>query len=132
MQPIIRFITPQNRQAVFDLLCKNAEEWLKQGDLQIIIATKKSKRTLEQNKLLWAVYTELAEQAFVDGKRFHPEVWHEYCKGLFIGFNEKLLPDGKLVRQPISTTTLNTEEMTDYINRIMAYGATEFGIEWGQ
>ena len=132
MQAITRFITPQNRQAVFDLLCKNAEEWVKQGDLQITIAPKKSKRTLEQNKLLWAVYHELAEQAFVDGKRFHPEIWHEYCKGFFLGFDERLLPDGQVLRQPVSTTILNTTEMTDYINRIMAYGASEFGIEWGQ
>ena len=130
MQAVTRFITPQNRQAVFDLLCKNAEEWLKQGDLQIIIAPKKSKRTLEQNKLLWAVYNELAEQAFVDGRLFHSEIWHEYCKGRFLGYTEIMLPDGKLIKTPISTTTLNTAEMTDYINRIMAYGASEFGIVW--
>ena len=68
----------------------------------------------------------LAEQAWVSGKRFSQDAWHEYCKRQFIGSEE--LPDGSQIG--ISTTTLNTGEMTDYQNRIQAWAAQEFGIIW--
>ena len=59
MTPVVRFITPENRRAVFKLLYENSEKWLLQGDLQITVALKKSRRTIEQNKRLWALYGEL-------------------------------------------------------------------------
>ena len=130
MQAVTRFITPENCKAVFMLLYDNSQEWLKQGDLQITIAPKKSKRTIEQNKRLWAIYNELAQNAWVNGRQFTADVWHEYLKGLFIGYNETVLPSGEVLKTPISTTTLNTAEMTAYQDKITAYGASNFGIEW--
>ena len=59
-------------------------------------------------------------------KQFSQDAWHEYCKRQFIGSEE--LPDGSQIG--ISTTTLNTGEMTDYQNRIQAWAAQEFGIIW--
>ena len=130
MTPVVRFITPENRRAVFKLLYENSEKWLLQGDLQITVALKKSRRTIEQNKRLWALYGELSQNAWVNGRQFTAEVWHEYLKGLFIGYNETVLPSGEVLKTPISTTTLNTAEMTAYQDKITAYGASEFGIEW--
>ena len=92
----------------------------------ISIRPYKSKRSTEQNRRLWKIYQTLAEQAWVSGKRFSQDAWHEYCKRQFIGSEE--LPDGSQIG--ISTTTLNTGEMTDYQNRIQAWAAQEFGIIW--
>lgn len=130
MTPVVRFITPENRRAVFKLLYENSEKWLLQGDLQITVALKKSRRTIEQNKRLWALYGELSQNAWVNGRQFSPDIWHEYLKGYFLGYHETVLPTGEVFKTPISTTTLNTAEMTDYQNKIQAYGASEFGIEW--
>lgn len=130
MTPVVRFITRENRRAVFKLLYENSEKWLLQGDLQITVALKKSRRTIEQNKRLWALYGELAANAWVNGRQFSPDVWHEYLKGRILGHTETVLPSGEVLKTPISTTTLNTAEMTDYQNKIQAYGASEFGIEW--
>ena len=79
-----------------------------------------------QNISLPQFYQTLAEQAWVSGKQFGQDAWHEYCKRQFIGCEE--LPDGSQIG--ISTTTLNTGEMTDYQNRIQAWAAQEFGIIW--
>lgn len=130
MTPVVRFITRENRRAVFKLLYENSEKWLLQGDLQITVALKKSRRTIEQNKRLWALYGELSQNAWVNGQQFSPDIWHEYLKGYFLGYNETVLPNGEVLKTPISTTTLNTAEMTDYQNKIQAYGASEFSIEW--
>lgn len=130
MTPVVRFITPENRRAVFKLLYENSEKWLLQGDLQITVALKKSRRTIEQNKRLWSLYGELSQNAWVDGKQYTAEVWHEYLKGLFLGFTEQVLPNGQVIKTPISTTTLNTAEMTAYQDKITAFGSQEYGIEW--
>jgi len=34
---------------------------------------------------MWAgLYKDLAEQAWMDGKQYSQEVWHEYCKQQFL------------------------------------------------
>jgi len=105
----------------------NLQGWLQENpDLEITIRPHKSKRSTEQNRRLWKIYQTLAEQAWVSGKQFSQDAWHEYCKRQFIGCEE--LPDGSQIG--ISTTTLNTGEMTDYQNRIQAWAAQEFGIIW--
>ena len=54
----------------------------------------------------------------------------EDCKGMFLGYELKAMPDGTEVKTPISTTTLNTAEMTDYQNRLQAWAAGNFGLIW--
>lgn len=79
---------------------------------------------------LWRIYGEMADKAWVNGRRYSAETWHEYCKGVLLGFDIKAMPDGTEVKTPISTTTLNTAEMTDYQNRLQSWAAGEFGIIW--
>ena len=73
---------------------------------------------------------EFVDKAWVNGRRYSAETWHEYCKGVLLGFDIKAMPDGTEVKTPISTTTLNTAEMTDYQNRLQSWAAGEFGIIW--
>lgn len=47
-----------------------------------------------------------------------------------LGFELKAMPDGTELKTPISTTTLNTAEMTDYQNRLQAWAAGNFGLIW--
>ena len=109
----------------FDKAKKLLEED-KNKKLEIILRDRKSKRTKPQNKRLWALYREVASTVWVDDKtQFSDEVWHEYFKGEFIGFNEFILPNGTVIKQPISTTTLNVEEMTLYQQRIEQWCAEQ-------
>ncbi|HFC8542702.1 TPA: recombination protein NinB [Neisseria weaveri] len=97
--------------------------------MEIVIRPYKSKRSIEQNKRLWKIYQEIADNVWVEGRRYDAETWHEYFKGKLIGYNERLLPNGDTLKTPISTTTLNTAEMTEYQNKIQAWGARR-GIIW--
>lgn len=85
----------------------------------------KSKRSIEQNKRLWAILNQIAECAWFNGKQYSADAWHEHFKRAFIGADE--LPDGSMIG--ISTTTLNVEEFVAYMTRIEAYAAQELGVE---
>ncbi|GFM00164.1 TPA: recombination protein NinB [Neisseria gonorrhoeae] len=123
-------LTPENKKEVMRLIWDNLNGWFENGNLEITIRPRKSKRSVEQNRRLWKIYGELADKAWVDGRRFDANTWHEYCKGVFIGFDIRDMPDGTEVKIPISTTTLNTAEMAEYQNNIQARAAVEFGIIW--
>lgn len=103
MQSVTYRLQIQNMRPLMTTIWNNLQGWLKESpDLEISIRPYKSKRSTEQNRRLWKIYQTLAEQAWVSGKRFSQDAWHEYCKRQFIGSEE--LPDGSQIG--ISTTTL--------------------------
>jgi hypothetical protein len=93
--------------------------------LAVTVQEHKAKRSCAQNRLYWQRLNEIAENAWIDGKRFSAEAWHEFYKAKFIGCEE--LPNGGTVG--ISTTTLAVGDFSDYIGKVEAYAATELGIE---
>jgi hypothetical protein len=93
--------------------------------LAVTVQEHKAKRSVEQNRLYWQRLNEIAENAWIDGKRFSAEAWHEFFKIRFIGCEE--LPRGGTVG--ISTTTLCVADFSDYIGKVEAYATTELGIE---
>lgn len=93
--------------------------------LAVTVSQHKDKRTIEQNKRYWAILNEIAEQAWVAGKQFTAEAWHEYYKRKLIGVEE--LPDGSSVG--ISTTTLNVEEFGNYMTRMEVDAVQELGVQ---
>ena len=119
-----------NADNIVTLFTNELKNWAKNGDLEITIRPYKAKRSYEQNKRLWAIYGELADKAWVNGRRYSAETWHEYCKGYFLGFELKAMPDGSELKTPISTTRLNVAEMTEYQNNIQSWAANEFKISW--
>nr|DAN36231.1 MAG TPA: NinB protein [Caudoviricetes sp.]DAN81606.1 MAG TPA: NinB protein [Caudoviricetes sp.] len=122
--------TADNADNIVNLFTNELKNWLKDGDLEITIHPYKAKRSHEQNKRLWAIYGELADKAWVNGRRYSAETWHEYCKGYFLGFELRTMPDGSELKTPISTTRLNVAEMTEYQNNIQSWAANEFKISW--
>lgn len=94
---------------------------------EIALRKHKTKRSLEQNKRYHAVCSEIAEQLILHGRHYHPDTLKEYFKSLFIGTTEAVYPDGTIVRQPISTTTLSVGEFAEYMTKIDAW-ATEHGV----
>lgn len=78
-----------------------------------------------QRRLYWSILGEIADGAWIDGRRFAAEVWHEHYKGKFIGWQD--LPHGG--RTPMSTRTLDVGAMSEYIDRVRADATTEFNVE---
>lgn len=131
MQSVAYRLTRDNKRPLMTTIYNNLGAWLEaNAELEVCIRPYNSKRSIEQNRRLWKIYGELADKAWVNGRRYSAETWHEYCKGVLLGFDIKAMPDGTEVKMPISTTTLNTAEMMEYQNQLQSWAATEFGIIW--
>lgn len=131
MQSVAYRLTKDNKRPLMTTIYNNLGAWLEAtAELEVCIRPYNSKRSVEQNRRLWKIYGELADKAWVNGRRYSEETWHEYCKGMFLGYELKAMPDGSELKTPISTTTLNTAEMTDYQNRLQAWAAGNFGLIW--
>lgn len=131
MENVSYKLTKDNKRPLMTTIYNNLGVWLEaNAELEVCIRPYNSKRSIEQNRRLWKIYGELADKAWVNGRRYSAETWHEYCKGMFLGYELKAMPDGTELKTPISTTTLNTAEMTDYQNRLQAWAAGNFGLIW--
>ena len=93
--------------------------------LGVLVAEHKAKRTGPQNRFYWgAALRSIAENAWVDGKQYSAEAWHEHFKRQFIGVEET--PGGG--RVGISTTTLDVAAFSEYVERVMQYAAEHLGV----
>lgn len=92
--------------------------------LGVLVAEHKAKRSNPQNRLYWAVLNEIAASAWVDGKQFSADAWHEHFKRQYIGVEET--PGGGQVG--ISTTSLDVGAFSEYVEHVMHYAASELGV----
>lgn len=104
--------------------------------LQVTVEEFRPARKLDQNALMWAgPLRDIADQAYLDGKRFSANVWHEYLKASLLPneFDPELCRDGYVKHEygpdgvPIlvgSTTQLTVKGMARYITEVEAFGAS--------
>jgi hypothetical protein len=93
--------------------------------LGVLVAEHKAKRTGPQNRFYWGTaLRSIAENAWVDGKQYSENAWHEYLAGKFIGYED--MPGGG--QTPISTASLSVDEFSVYLERVMQYAAEHLGV----
>lgn len=97
----------------------------------------KDTRSIRQNQFLWAgVYSEISLQATICGERWIAEAWHELAKRMFLGYRYERAPGiagvsgDRVVRVLRSTTELSVKEMSEYIEKVLAYGVTDLGVKF--
>lgn len=93
------------------------------GGYELVLRPLKSKRSIDQNRRYWAMLRELSAIAWVDGRQYPDEVWHEQFRRWFIGCVDVTLPDGSVEQHGISTTTLSIEQFGVYMTQIEAWAA---------
>jgi uncharacterized protein Veg len=89
--------------------------------VELTIRKRKTKRSSQQNKFYWSYV--LVEM--MDATGYTKDEAHEALKYEFLREDG----DGPL-RKVRSTTSLTVEEFSAYVERVMAFGAIEFGIVW--
>ena len=97
--------------------------------LAVSITEAKSKRSTSQNARYWALVTEIAEQAWVDGKQFGKDAWHEHLARRFGVCREITLPDGTNIMVRKSTADMDMQTFAAYLAKIEAYAVRELGVE---
>ena len=118
-----------------------------ENPLEIIIREPVKARGLDQNSLYWAgPLADIAAQAWVGGRQYSAEVWHEQFKREFLP-EEDDTDLHELVKDPFawrkwdwtpsgdrvligSTTRLTKKGFSQYLTQVEAFGAS-LGVQFG-
>jgi len=108
--------------------------------LEIVIREEVKPRKQDQNSLMWSCQLKcIAEQAYVNGRTYSSEVWHEHMKEMFLpetfqspehqadivkeGYRKyDTSPSGKRILVG-STTELTVKGFAIYLQQVEAFGA---------
>jgi hypothetical protein len=121
---------PEHAHKLIAFLKENAGEQARIGQpLVVSIEAYAVKRSVEQNRKLHAILNEIAENVYIDGRRYDVEAWKEQVRRRFIGTEELDLPNGTRIERGVSTTTLNASQFSELIERVSAWAATELLVE---
>lgn len=101
----------------FNLMCS----LLRNGEYTVSITRKTKPRSISQNALMWMWYKCMEDSTGQPKKDFHDYYKAKYLKRQIVINNRPLTVIG-------STTELDTIQMTDYLEKVKADAATEFGI----
>lgn len=110
----------------------NALACFERGEpIRLIVTSDEKKRNAEQNRFYWGVaLRDIAEQAWVDGRQYDKDTWHEYFARMFGVSDEITLPDGEIVTRRKSTTQMTVGEFSTYVNQVQAWAANHLGVEF--
>lgn len=95
----------------------------------VVIQKEKAKRSVEQNRRMWACLNEIACQVRVDGITHKPDTWHEFYKVRFLPCETAWIC-GQLVSVPESTTGLSVRDFAQYMTQIEAHATQELGVRF--
>lgn len=87
------------------------------------IREKKVKRSQDQNKRLWKLYTVIGESL-----GYEPLEMHELLTFKFLG-EQKEINGEKIFKVP-STTSLSVDDMSEYQKQIEMWASTTFGMQF--
>lgn len=93
--------------------------------LMVTVEEYGAKRSSEQNRLLWALLTEIAEQVELDGKRFAKEAWYAHYLDLYAPKQEG--PRGLV---PVGSSQMTKEQFANFVTRIECHAVQELGVEF--
>lgn len=122
--------SPAAWQALAQLVAANAKAFIDRGrPLRVIVTEDEKKRTDSANHFYWgAVLTTIAEQAWVDGRQYSKDVWHEHFARLYLPHTEIVTPYGEIVSRRKSTTELTVSEFSEYLQRVQSDAASSLGV----
>lgn len=97
---------------------------LSHGTWVLKLERKQSQRTLSQNALMWVWFDAIAKEwSDATDKCFSREGVKEFFCRKYLPIE---MPNGEVVGG--STSGLNTEQMSEFMEKVQAYAATEWGI----
>lgn len=91
-------------------------------------------RSLRQHRFYWgAVLTQISERASLNGQRYTADAWHELFKRQFLRYEVvRATVAGRkrptIYRRLRSTTKLTVKRMSEYLEKVIAFAATDLGI----
>lgn len=123
---------PAAWQAFKAIVRANAKAFNDDGrPLRVILTSSDRKRSSEANAYYWSFLLEqIADQAWVEGRQYSKDVWHEFFAQEYAEKIEFALPDGSMMTRRKSTTEMKVGEFSEYLQKVEAYAATELGVRF--
>ena len=127
MNDVTHIVTKTNILTMMQTFWAFLSDAVKRGDVTVTFS--RGKRTNDQNRLLWAVLTDVSNHVIWHEQKLTPDEWKQILSAAWKG--QKVLPgvDGSLVVFGQSTSKLNKADFSDLIEVIYAFGA-EQGVRW--
>lgn len=94
---------------------------------EVIVREHKSKRTLEQSAMAWAIVTAISEQVWVDGRQYSKEAWWLHLKREFFGPEYQQMPDGSMVEVEPRSRVKDTKEFSEWLE-FLNWSAADKGV----
>lgn len=104
--------------------------------VEVIVRKAEDERSLRANRFYWGfVLKTIANFVELGGQKYSADAWHELMKRTYLGYEiKKYRVAGKkklqIIRRLRSTADLSVKQFCIYLEQIIAYGATDLGIEW--
>lgn len=125
---------PSDAKGLIAFIKENAGEYVQKGSpLRVIVTEEEADRLDEQIKFYFGVVVKtIAEQAWVEGRQFDKDVWHELLAKQFLPTRELTLPDGEIIlkRSSIARGQISLRRMTKFIREVEAYAGQELGVRF--
>ena len=86
------------------------------------VKTKRHVRSASQNSLYWMWLTCIQDETGNNKNDLHEYFRSEFCNKNRINLSQKT------IEIPVSTTTLDTKQFTEYLNKIQVFATSELGI----
>ena len=91
------------------------------GEYELSISKRKSKRSLDQNALMWKWFSIMGDATGSDMQDIHDYYCKKFLKRIVsVGNHDEVVVSG--------TRNLNTAEMAEFLTKVQADVASEFGI----
>jgi hypothetical protein len=122
---------PENAATLHAFLKQNAASMAEQGQpLEVRVTVWKPRASDEQRALIWVINEQIAQQAWIGGRRFDAETWHEQCKRELLPEESKrgvqkwrVLANGERVLH-MSTENLDRHEKSEYLQALLAFAGS--------
>ncbi len=76
------------------------------------------KRGNPANARYWLLLHLISDKLRPEGQQHAPEVWHCYMKQRYLGVDEVVMPNKKVMQMPRSSAELNTSEFAEYMGQV--------------
>ena len=97
--------------------------------VRVVVEQDYAPMTVRQRRFLHGpVIRQISEQARSAGTRYTRAVWKEHLREELLGSVWVAAPDGSALEVRVSSEQLNVKDYSDYIDRVIAYAATDLGV----
>lgn len=114
-----KVVSDADKQAVTDYINKLD---VSQRQYKVVISRKEEKRTIPQNRLYRLWLNCISSESGND-----VEDLHEYFKMQFLGVHSRIIYGEEVIRT-VSTTELNIDQFTAYLDKVQQWASVELGI----